>query len=254
MVEPGRKIFIGGNWKSNLTISQINDHVNSVVNTISINPSLVEVLVAPTNLHLAHVKQILRPEIHLSAQNISPESFGAFTGEVAAAQFKDFGLSWVIIGHSERRTLFGDTDEVVAKKVRQALANDLNIVLCVGENLTERESGLTFDVVTKHLNAVKESVNDWSKIVIAYEPVWAIGTGRNATPEQAQEVHVFIRNWLSSHISPEVAASTRVIYGGSVTDLNSKDLIAQPDVDGFLIGGASLKPAFKVIVESSQNN
>ena len=248
-----RKAFIGGNWKSNFTLSQIDTHLSTVVNALEFDPSKIEVLVAPTLLHLGYVKQSLRQDILLSAQTCSPDNLGAFTGEVGASQLKDFGINWVIIGHSERRNLYGETDEVVARKVHQALANNLNIVLCIGENLTERESNLTFDVVTKHLNAQKESIGDWSKIVIAYEPVWAIGTGRNATPEQAQEVHNFIRGWLNQNVSAEVATNTRVIYGGSVTDLNCKDLISQPDVDGFLVGGASLKPAFKVIVEVVNN-
>lgn len=251
-MESSRKVFIGGNWKSNLTVSQIESHISSVINQLEVNHEKIEVLVAPTMLHLSQVKQILREDIYLSAQTCSAEGMGAFTGEVTASQLKDFGLNWVIIGHSERRTLFGDTDEVVAKKVRQALSSQLSVVLCIGENLAEREGNLTFDVVTKHLNAVKDSINDWTPIVIAYEPVWAIGTGRNATPEQAEEVHVFIRNWLLTNVSEQVASATRVIYGGSVTDVNCKDLISKPNVDGFLVGGASLKPAFKVIVESSQ--
>lgn len=249
-----RKYFIGGNWKSNLTVSTVESHIQTVLNTLEIHSEKLEVLVAPTFIHLAQVKQLLNPSIHVSAQTCSPEAVGAFTGEISASQLKDFGINWVIIGHSERRTLFGDTDAVIAKKVTQALANGLNIVLCIGENLAEREAGHTFEVLTRHLAAVKDVINDWSKIVIAYEPVWAIGTGRNATPEQAQEAHEFIRSWLGNNINGEVAASTRIIYGGSVTDLNAHDLIVKSDVDGFLVGGASLKPAFKTIVEVSQAN
>lgn len=251
-MESSRKLFIGGNWKSNLTVAQVNAHVNDVINTLQIDPAKLEVLVSPTTLHLAQVKSILRPDIHLSAQSCSPENMGAFTGEVAASQLKDFGVNWVLIGHSERRTFFGETDAVVAKKVTLALAHGLNIVLCIGENLGEREGGQTFDVVARQLNAVKGVITDWGRIVVAYEPVWAIGTGRNATPEQAQEVHVFIRKWFTENVNGDVAVSTRIIYGGSVTDVNARDLIGQPDVDGFLVGGASLKPAFKTIVEVSQ--
>ena len=253
-MESSRKLFIGGNWKSNLTVAQIESHLSSVVNVLEIDGSKTEVLVAPTTLHLAQVKSSLRGDIHLSAQTCSAEGMGAFTGEVAAVQLKDFGINWVIIGHSERRTLYGETDAVVAKKVTQALANDLSIVLCIGENLAEREGNLTFDVVTKHLTAVKDVIGDWGRIVVAYEPVWAIGTGRNATPDQAEEVHAFIRNWLSENVSAEVAATTRIIYGGSVTDVNCRDLIVQHNVDGFLVGGASLKPAFKVIAEVKKDN
>lgn len=249
-----RKYFIGGNWKSNLTVSTVESHIATVLNTLEINPAKLEVLVAPTFIHLAQAKQLLVPSIHVSAQTCSPEAVGAFTGEISASQLKDFGIEWVIIGHSERRTLFGDTDAVIAKKVTQALLSNLSIVLCIGENLAEREAGHTFEVLTRHLSAVKDVVTEWSKIVIAYEPVWAIGTGRNATPEQAQEAHEFIRSWLGNNVNGEVATNTRIIYGGSVTDLNAKDLIVKPDVDGFLVGGASLKPAFKTIVEVSQAN
>jgi triosephosphate isomerase len=249
-----RKYFIGGNWKSNMTVASVESHINTVLNTLEINPDKLEVLVAPTFIHLAQTKQLISPAIHVSAQTCSPEGVGAFTGEIAASQLKDFGIHWVIIGHSERRTLFGDTDLVISKKVTQALSSSISIVLCIGENLSEREANQTFDVLRRHLSAVKDSVTDWSRIVVAYEPVWAIGTGRNATPEQAQEAHHFIRTWLGENINDAVARETRIIYGGSVTDLNAKDLIVQPDVDGFLVGGASLKPAFKTIVDVSQAN
>jgi triosephosphate isomerase len=249
-----RKYFIGGNWKSNMTVTSIESHIQTVLNTTEINSDKVEVLVSPTFIHLAQVKHLISPNIHVAAQTCSAENVGAYTGEIAASQLKDFGVSWVIIGHSERRTLFGDTDQVVAKKVSQALANGLSIVLCIGENLAEREANQTFDVIRRHLSAVKDVILDWSHIVIAYEPVWAIGTGRNATPDQAQEAHNFIRSWLLENVNEAVATATRIIYGGSVTDLNAKDLIVQPDVDGFLVGGASLKPGFKTIVEVSQAN
>ena len=249
-----RKYFIGGNWKSNMTVAAIDSHVQTVLNTIEINGDKVEVLVSPTFIHLAQVKHLIAPSIHVAAQTCSADNVGAFTGEIAASQLKDFGINWVLIGHSERRTLFGDTDQVVARKVTQAQANGLSIVLCIGENLAEREANQTFDVIRRHLSAVKDVVTDWAHIVIAYEPVWAIGTGRNATPEQAQEAHNFIRSWLLENVRESVANETRIIYGGSVTDLNAKDLIVQPDVDGFLVGGASLKPGFKTIVEVSQAN
>lgn len=251
IVMEARKRFVGGNWKCNFKVAEVEAHISSVLNAIEFDPEKTQVLVAPNLLHLAQVKASLKPSILVGAQNVGLRGLGAYTGEIAAVQLKDFGVDWVIIGHSERRNLFSETDEIVSKKVEQALGAGLNIILCIGENLSERENGLTFDVITKQLVAVKDAVNDWNKIVVAYEPVWAIGTGVNATPEQAQEAHVFIRNWLGQNVSEETSRLTRIIYGGSVTEANSKDLILQPDLDGFLVGGASLKPGFKLIVEST---
>ena len=161
---------------------------------------------------------------------------------------KDFGLNWVILGHSERRHVFGESDEVVADKVKVALENDLSVMACIGEKLDERESGQTDAVNARQLNAIREKVDDWSKIVIAYEPVWAIGTGVTATSDQAQQAHDVVRGWLRSNVSAEAAEQTRILYGGSVTDKNAEELISMPDVDGFLVGGASLKDAFIDIV------
>jgi triosephosphate isomerase len=197
---------------------------------------------------------LLKPEIEISAQNASLTAEGAFTGEITVGQIKDLGINWVILGHSERRTLFGETDQVVGDKVNRALEAGLNVIACIGENLEERESGVTLDVVARQLNALKDKVTDWSRVALAYEPVWAIGTGNVATPEQAQEVHAMIRNWLRESVSAEVADATRLMYGGSVSDANCAELIALPDVDGFLVGGASLKPAFKTILETCAGN
>lgn len=163
---------------------------------------------------------------------------------------KDFGLGWVILGHSERRHVFGESDQVVAQKVKIALENDLNVMACIGEKLDEREAGQTDAVNARQLAAIREEVTDWSKIVVAYEPVWAIGTGVVATPEQAQEAHERVRAWLRDNVSAEAADQTRILYGGSVTDKNCDDLIQRPDIDGFLVGGASLKDAFKEIVRA----
>ncbi len=163
---------------------------------------------------------------------------------------KDFGLNWVILGHSERRHVFGESDLDVANKVKMALDNDLSVMACIGEKLDEREAGQTDAVNARQLSAIREQVEDWSNIVIAYEPVWAIGTGVTASPEQAQEAHDSLRGWLRSNVSAEAAEKTRILYGGSVTDKNAADLIQRPDIDGFLVGGASLKDAFKDIVSA----
>ena len=163
---------------------------------------------------------------------------------------RDFGLDWVILGHSERRHVFGESDEVVASKVKVALDEGLNVMACIGEKLDEREAGQTDAVNARQLQAIRDQVDDWSKIVIAYEPVWAIGTGVTASPDQAQEAHDVVRGWLRSNVSEEAANDTRILYGGSVTDKNAEELITKPDVDGFLVGGASLKDAFRDIVRA----
>ncbi|XP_026698811.1 triosephosphate isomerase [Athene cunicularia] len=163
---------------------------------------------------------------------------------------KDIGATWVILGHSERRHVFGESDELIGQKVAHALAEGLGVIACIGEKLDEREAGITEKVVFEQTKAISDNVKDWSKVVLAYEPVWAIGTGKTATPQQAQEVHEKLRGWLKSHVSDAVAQSTRIIYGGSVTGSNCKELASQHDVDGFLVGGASLKPEFVDIINA----
>ena len=249
-----RKFFIGGNFKSNGTLDTLRDLTEGVLNRITVDfASKVDVIVAPTSIHLGFMKQILKPEIQVSAQNTSLTPQGAFTGEIAAEQILDMGIHWTILGHSERRTKYGDNDQIVSGKVARALSCGLNVIACIGEDLAQRESGITLDIVKTQLDAIKPSVNDWNKVVLAYEPVWAIGTGRTASKEQAQEVHHMIRNWLKEQVDQQVANKTRIIYGGSVTDANADELITQQDIDGFLVGGASLKPAFKAIVEACNN-
>lgn len=214
----------------------------------------IEVIVAPVSLHIAMAKVMLQDNVKVAAQNISAHGTGAYTGEIAAEQLVDFGLEWTIIGHSERRTLFNEDNETVAKKVANAQEVGLNVILCIGESLEQRESNSTNDVLKEQLNSAKDSVKDWSKIVIAYEPIWAIGTGKVASTEQAQETHQYIRSWVTENVSEETATSTRIIYGGSVNDKNCKDLIGQADLDGFLVGGASLKPAFQTIVTTANEH
>jgi triosephosphate isomerase len=165
----------------------------------------------------------------------------------------DMGLKWVIIGHSERRAYYSENDEVVAKKTKRALDLGLTVIFCIGETLDERNAGKTLDVVTRQTQALASIISekDWERIVIAYEPVWAIGTGVVATPEQAQDAHKNLRAWISKNVSQKVADNVRIIYGGSVKASNSAELIALHDVDGFLVGGASLKPEFQQIVQSA---
>lgn len=163
---------------------------------------------------------------------------------------KDVGADWVILGHSERRQIFGETDELVAEKTAFALAEGLKVIACIGETLSEREAGQTEAVVFRQMKALSAQVKDWTNVVVAYEPVWAIGTGKTATPAQAQEVHAALRKWLVDNVSAAVSASLRIQYGGSVTAANCRELASQGDIDGFLVGGASLKPEFVQIVNA----
>ena len=245
-----RKFIVGGNWKSNGSVDFVRNMCTNTLNTMEFDSNRVEVVVAPISLHITSTKTMLNSNVLVCAQNISAEGKGAFTGEVSADQIVDFGLQWTLVGHSERRKLFDETDEVVAKKVAKAQAAGLKTILCIGETLEQREAGQTNDVIKQQLDAVKGSVSQWSTIVIAYEPVWAIGTGKTATPQIAQDAHAYIRSWLTDNVSAEVAAATRIQYGGSANAGNCADLIAQPDIDGFLVGGASLKPEFATIVKT----
>lgn len=210
-----------------------------------------EVVVAPPALHLLPVQEALKgTHIAVSGQNAYHQKSGAFTGEISVSQLQDAHIPWVIIGHSERRTLFGETDDLVADKTKAALEHDISVILCVGETLEQREKNQSIDVVVRQLDAVKAKVNDWSKIVVAYEPVWAIGTGKVATPEQAEEVHAAIYKWAGEKLGQQAADQLRVIYGGSVAGKNCKELAAKPSILGFLVGGASLKPEFVDIINS----
>jgi len=210
----------------------------------------VEVVIAPPDIFLLLAAQLVNKNIQVSAQNVFDKGNGAFTGETSTSMLKDHHINWVIIGHSERRTVLKETDAFIASKTKAALAGGLSVILCIGESLEQREAGETLKVCCGQLSVVANAISDWSNVVIAYEPVWAIGTGKVATTEQAQEAHEGLRKWLKEHVSQEAAEKTRIIYGGSVTDKNSKDLAAQPDIDGFLVGGASLKPAFIDIINS----
>ena len=206
--------------------------------------SVVDVVLCPVFTALSEVAEVLNETgIQLGAQNFYWQDEGAFTGEVSAPMLKDAGCQYVIIGHSERRQFFGETNETVNKKIKAALKHGLTPIICVGENLQERESNNTFKVITSHIEGglVDISSEDMLKTVIAYEPVWAIGTGKTATGEQAQEVHKFIRDLLRKMYGEEVASSVRIQYGGSVKPENIVELMGKPDVDGALVGGASLK-------------
>lgn len=211
-----------------------------------------EVVIAPPALYLLLTREHLRAGLEVAAQNVYDKPNGAFTGEISVSQLKESNITWTILGHSERRVILQETDDFVASKTKAALDGGLGVILCCGESLEQREAEKTVDVVTTQLKAVADKVKDWSKIVVAYEPIWAIGTGKVATTEQAQEVHDAIRKWLKDAVSSEAAEKTRILYGGSVSEKNCTELAKQKDIDGFLVGGASLKPAFVDIINAKQ--
>ncbi|XP_066307408.1 triosephosphate isomerase, cytosolic-like [Miscanthus floridulus] len=246
-----RKFFVGGNWKCNGTGEDVK-RIVTVLNEAEVpSEDVVEVVVSPPFVFLQQVKALLRLDFAVAAQNCWVRKGGAFTGEISAEMLVNLQVPWVILGHSERRALLGESSDFVADKVAYALTQGLKVIACIGETLEQREAGTTMDVVAAQTKAIAEKISDWTNVVLAYEPVWAIGTGKVATPAQAQEVHDGLRKWLHSNVSPAVAESTRIIYGGSVNGANCKELAAQPDVDGFLVGGASLKPEFVDIIKSA---
>jgi triosephosphate isomerase len=236
-----RKTIVAGNWKMNAS----KDSVESLVTDILSGASDVsaEIIVCAPFPYLSQVEVLIEgSNLMLGAQNLNLNASGAFTGEVSAEMIKDFGANHVIVGHSERRSLYGETSEIVAEKTKAAIDSGLTPILCLGESLDQRESGKTESVVSEQLNKVIKMVGieAFNNIIIAYEPVWAIGTGMTATPEQAQAVHKFIRDLLASS-SQDIAHKTAILYGGSMNASNAVELISCADIDGGLIGGAALK-------------
>ena len=237
-----RKNIVAGNWKMNKNQDETVSLVSEIVSQLEETDA--EVMVAPTFVNLsAAVNALNSSDVEVIAQNMHFAANGAFTGEISAGMLKSIGIKTVIIGHSERRAYFGETDDILAKKVTAALENDLRIIFCFGEELEERKSGNHFAVVESQLrNALFSLDNDaWAHIVLAYEPVWAIGTGETATPEQAQEMHAFIRETITKGFNEQIADDVTILYGGSVKPSNAEEIFSKPDVDGGLIGGASLK-------------
>jgi len=219
-----------------------------------IDDESAEVMVAPAFVNLSSaISQLKSVPIEVIAQNMHFAESGAYTGEISADMLQNIGIKTVILGHSERRAYFGETDELLAKKVRAALDNNLRVMFCFGEELEDRKSGNHFNIVENQLKNALFSLDDsaWGKIVLAYEPVWAIGTGETASPEQAQEMHAFIRKTITEAYSSDVANNVSILYGGSVKPANAAEIFSKPDVDGGLIGGASLKAKdFKAIIEA----
>lgn len=244
-----RKYLIGGNWKSNGTLES-SAAIIKIFNEAGPIPENVEVVLCVPYVHIPMVLAELRQDIEVGAQNCGNNTKdGAYTGEIGAHMLTDLGCTWVIIGHSERREGFGmtgETEALCAEKCKVALDKGLKVMFAIGEKKEERESGVTMKVCAKQLEPLAKALDpkDWANVAIAYEPVWAIGTGLTATPEMAQETHAQIRKWIKDNVSAEVADAIRIQYGGSMKGANAEALLKQPDIDGGLIGGASLTADF----------
>ena len=239
-----RKQIVAGNWKMNKTFQEADELINSILEYIKKDENTAEVVICPPSVYLELASdQANETTLMIGAQNVSCNESGAFTGEISAPMLASMGIDYSIIGHSERRKYFNESNEMLSGKVEMALKHDIAPIFCCGELLPEREKGNHFDVVKEQIEKAlfHLSENDFLKIVLAYEPVWAIGTGVTATSEQAQEMHFYIRNLVKEKYGEDVAQETTILYGGSCNAKNASELFSNPDVDGGLIGGASLK-------------
>lgn len=249
-----KRMIIGGNWKCNGTVSEVKKIID-ILNNAGEFPIQSEVVIAVPSIHISSALAAFRTDISVCSEDVGVNpGFGAYTGEISGAMLKDIGVNWTLTGHSERRVGFGipgETNELVGRKTAVALKAGLSVMACIGEQLSERENGTTMVVCAAQLEAIKNQLTeqDWKNVVIAYEPVWAIGTGKVATPEQAEETHKQIREWIAFNVSETVAEEIRIVYGGSVKANNCKSLIQCPNIDGFLVGGASLLPEFVDIIK-----
>ena len=238
-----RKKIVAGNWKMHKNAEQTEDLLNDLIAKVPTD-STAQIIVAPTFVNLASAVDHLEfTNIDVAAQNVHQAESGAFTGEISADMLKSVGVNTVILGHSERRAIFHETDAIIASKVNTALEHDMTVIFCFGEELKDRQSNTHFTIVENQLKdgLFHISAADWDNVVLAYEPVWAIGTGETASPEQAQEMHEFIRETVRKSFGSEVADNVSILYGGSVKPENAKEIFSKPDVDGGLIGGAALK-------------
>ena len=248
-----RKNIVAGNWKMNKTLQEGIELAKELNQILSAETPHCDVIICTPFIHLASVTPLVDPaKIGVGAENCADKESGAYTGEVSAAMVKSTGAQYVILGHSERRAYYHETVGILAEKVKLALANGLKVIFCIGEVLEEREANRQNEVVAAQLASVFSlPAQDFANIILAYEPVWAIGTGKTATPEQAQEMHAYIRSLVAQNYNAEVAENTSILYGGSCKPSNAKELFANPDVDGGLIGGAALKAAdFKGIIDA----
>jgi triosephosphate isomerase len=249
-----RNKIVAGNWKMHKNAEETEDLLNELISKIPTDVA-TRVVVAPTFVNLASAAQHLEfTNIEVAAQNMHQAQNGAYTGEVSADMLKSVGVNIVILGHSERRSYFNETDAMIAYKTDAALQNGMEVIFCFGEELKDRQSDNHFNIVETQLREglFHLSENDWENIILAYEPVWAIGTGETATPEQAQEMHAFIRETVRKKFGSDVAENVAILYGGSVKPDNAREIFSKPDVDGGLIGGAALKADdFTAIVTSA---
>ena len=250
-----RRKVIAGNWKMNNDIKETQNLLSKITSGISMDNLNCDVIVCPPFTSLFEAYTLLKDtKIKLGAQNMHFESSGAFTGEISASMLKSVGCEYVILGHSERRTIFGETDELINNKIKKANASGLKPIFCVGELLEEREAGITEKVIEKQIKSGLKDISseEMGNVIIAYEPVWAIGTGKTASPEQAEEVHKFIRGLINDKYGASVSDKIAIQYGGSVNNKNARELLSQKDIDGALIGGASLKAdAFIEIIQAT---
>jgi triosephosphate isomerase len=251
-----RTKIVAGNWKMNKNSEETEDLINELIDKLPTETS-VEIIIAPTFVNLASaVDHTEFTNIQVAAQNMNQEESGAYTGEISASMLKSVGVSTVILGHSERRSIFHETNAIIAYKVDTALRYEMRVIFCFGEELKDRQSNQHFNVVENQLRdgLFHLDKDSWSKIILAYEPVWAIGTGETASPEQAQEMHQFIRNLVQKVFGSEIANQVSILYGGSVKPNNALEIFSQPDIDGGLIGGAALNAEdFTAIVVASDN-
>ena len=251
-----RKLIVAGNWKMNTGIEEgtkLAEEINKYLSSKNL-PENKKIIIAPPFTHLFPISKIIDPtKIILSAQNCASTENGAYTGEISAKMLQELGVKAVILGHSERRGYFKEDNETLLKKVKIALKYDLDIVFCVGESLEQRENNKYFDVIKGQMSETifKLNKDEFKKVIIAYEPVWAIGTGKTATPDQAQEIHEFIRNKIKENFDEKIANNTTILYGGSCKPSNAKEIFSKKDVGGGLIGGAALKSIdFSKIIDS----
>ena len=236
-----RRPIVIGNWKMNMLISAANKWVIEALNKSDCGDT--DIIIAPPFTSLAVINEGIKgSRIKLAGQNMSAEIIGQQTGEVSAGMLKDAGCDYVILGHSERRQLFGETDQLINKKILAACELDLSVIFCIGESIADRNNGESNRVIEKQLSIGLEGVNErkFTRVIIAYEPIWAIGTGNNAKPNQVQDVNSHVRAYCEKLFSTKLAEMTRILYGGSVNSQNSRSLMEQPDIDGLLVGGASL--------------
>ena len=254
-----KRFFVGGNWKLNGNLGLLKEFScnKNFIEVVENACEAIEVVLFPPFPYLITGKESFAgSSVSIGAQNCHFASSGAFTGEVSIPMLKEISIEWVILGHSERRSIFAESNEMISEKVKSALSSDLRVILCIGESESERESGETERVIEGQLEKCLPSLGGLNgvgcdRLVIAYEPVWAIGTGKVASPQQAQQIHNHIRKFLSNRLSPEQASAFRIIYGGSVTSGSAAELAKQDDIDGFLVGGASLKvDEFAKIIKS----